>query len=404
MAEGLLNAFWRGLLSQTANATTEISTNENEVCRRLILSGITVSATGVITIPGLTIGTIVVAGGGTGQVTLLNHGVLIGQGTSAVASAAVGTTGQVLTGVTGADPTFQTPAVPVTSVALTVPAEFTVAGSPVTTTGTLAVSKATQAANLVYAGPTSGGVVAPTFRAVVVADLPTVDVPHGGTGVATLAAHGVVVGNGTGVVAVTGAGTAGQLFTSNGASADPTFQTIGVLDRQTPLITNGNVASNTSAETAVYTFSVPGNTLGTTKTLHCSLIGDLLQNSGASDKTYSLKVKYGATTIFTAVQTNTITGANRGAIVLDVELTAAAATGAQRAKTTLALGNHNANNAGGTALTEADGTNNTTTYFSVHNAVAEDSTAAKNFVVTFTMSFPAVTMDMRAHTAYLELK
>lgn len=109
MAEGLLNAFWRGLLSQTANATTEINTNENEVCRRLILSGITVSAAGVITIPGLTIGTILVAGGGTGQVTLLNHGVLIGQGTSAVASAAVGTTGQVLTGVTGADPTFQTP-------------------------------------------------------------------------------------------------------------------------------------------------------------------------------------------------------------------------------------------------------------------------------------------------------
>lgn len=110
MAEGLLNAFWRGLLSQTANATTETSTNENEVCRRLILSGITVSAAGVITIPGLTIGTILVAGGGTGQVTLPTHGVLVGQGTSPVASVAVGTTGQVLTGVTGADPTFQNPA------------------------------------------------------------------------------------------------------------------------------------------------------------------------------------------------------------------------------------------------------------------------------------------------------
>lgn len=52
----------------------------------------------------------------------------------------------------------------------------------------------------------------------------TNDVPHGGTGAVTLAAHGVMVGNGTGAVAVTGTGTAGQVLTSNGASADPTFQ------------------------------------------------------------------------------------------------------------------------------------------------------------------------------------
>jgi len=52
----------------------------------------------------------------------------------------------------------------------------------------------------------------------------TNDVPHGGTGVATLAAHGVVLGNGTGAVAVSGPGTSGQVMTSNGASADPTFQ------------------------------------------------------------------------------------------------------------------------------------------------------------------------------------
>jgi len=38
-------------------------------------------------------------------------------------------------------------------------------------------------------------------------------------------AHGVLIGNGTGALAVTSAGTAGQVLTSNGASADPTFQT-----------------------------------------------------------------------------------------------------------------------------------------------------------------------------------
>jgi hypothetical protein len=60
----------------------------------------------------------------------------------------------------------------VTSVALTMPAEFSVAGSPVTTAGTLAVTKATQTANKVYAGPATGSPAAPTFRALAAADLP----------------------------------------------------------------------------------------------------------------------------------------------------------------------------------------------------------------------------------------
>jgi hypothetical protein len=51
-----------------------------------------------------------------------------------------------------------------------------------------------------------------------------VAVANGGTGAASLTAHGVVVGNGTSPVSVTGAGTAGQVLTSNGPSADPTFQ------------------------------------------------------------------------------------------------------------------------------------------------------------------------------------
>lgn len=66
----------------------------------------------------------------------------------------------------------------VTQVALTMPSEFTVAGSPVTTNGTFAVTKATQAANLVFAGPTSGAAAAPTFRTLVAADVPAA--PPGG--------------------------------------------------------------------------------------------------------------------------------------------------------------------------------------------------------------------------------
>lgn len=59
----------------------------------------------------------------------------------------------------------------VTSVALAVPAEFTVSGSPIVGAGTLTISKANEGANQVWAGPASGGAAPPTFRALVSADL-----------------------------------------------------------------------------------------------------------------------------------------------------------------------------------------------------------------------------------------
>ncbi len=47
-----------------------------------------------------------VAEGGTGQVTLTNHGVLVGAGTSAITQLAVGATNSLLQGTTGTDPAF----------------------------------------------------------------------------------------------------------------------------------------------------------------------------------------------------------------------------------------------------------------------------------------------------------
>jgi hypothetical protein len=60
----------------------------------------------------------------------------------------------------------------VTAVGLSMPAVFNVAGSPITAAGTLNVSLATQTANKIWAGPTSGAAAAPTFRTLVAADLP----------------------------------------------------------------------------------------------------------------------------------------------------------------------------------------------------------------------------------------
>lgn len=60
----------------------------------------------------------------------------------------------------------------VSSVALTVPSFLSVSGSPITTSGTFAVTLANESAHLVFAGPSSGSPAAPTFRAIAAGDLP----------------------------------------------------------------------------------------------------------------------------------------------------------------------------------------------------------------------------------------
>jgi hypothetical protein len=89
----------------------------------------------------------------------------------------------------------------VTSVALTTPGTlFTVSGSPVTSSGTIALTAVSQTANTVFSGPTSGSPSAGTFRALVAADLPTIALGTKTTGnyVASLATGSGLAGGATG--------------------------------------------------------------------------------------------------------------------------------------------------------------------------------------------------------------
>jgi len=84
------------------------------------------------------------------------------------------TTGNVLTSDASGNATWQAiNSGTVTSIALSMPSIFSVSGSPITTSGTLAASLATQSANTILAGPTSGAATAPTFRSLVASDIPT---------------------------------------------------------------------------------------------------------------------------------------------------------------------------------------------------------------------------------------
>lgn len=89
----------------------------------------------------------------------------------------------------------------VSSVGLSLPSIFTVSGSPVTSSGTLTGTLATQTANYVWAGPTTGADAAPAFRALVADDIPDLSSSYlpisGGTVTSNLTVTGDLTVNGT---------------------------------------------------------------------------------------------------------------------------------------------------------------------------------------------------------------
>lgn len=101
-----------------------------------------------------------------------------------------------------------------------------------TATTTPAGSWASQTSGYVL-GNMTGGSAAPGFGPVTIVGTVTtgtwngsaIDVPHGGTGGTTFTAHGVMLGNGASALAVTTAGSAGQVLRSGGGSADPAWST-----------------------------------------------------------------------------------------------------------------------------------------------------------------------------------
>jgi hypothetical protein len=141
-----------------------------------------------------------------------------------------------------ADGTWEAPAGSgLTSVGLAAPSIFVVTGSPITTSGgSFGVALAAQAPNLVFVGPASGANTAPTFRALVNADLPVVDIANGGTGATTA----------TGALGNIGAmPQAGGAFTGNVTIPTLDATTVSASGTVTASVLDGGTANITGAAT-----------------------------------------------------------------------------------------------------------------------------------------------------------
>jgi len=114
-------------------------------------------------------------------------------------------------------------------------------GSPVAaiTSGTI-----TGITNLVATGGQLTGITNLVATGGTITGITDIVVADGGTGASTFTDAGVLIGNGTGAIQVTSAGTAGQVLTSNGAGVDPTFQTGGGFTLGTPQATTSGTSFN----------------------------------------------------------------------------------------------------------------------------------------------------------------
>ena len=205
-------------------------------------------------------GTLAYDQGGTGQTSYAAGDIVYASAINTLSKLTVGTSGQVLK-VTAGVPAWETDTATgtVTSVALSAPAVFTVSGSPVTSSGTLA---------LTYSGTA----------------LPEA---NGGTAQTTYTTGDFLYASGSNTLSKLAVGTTGQVLTVAAGlpswATDTTTGTVTSVGLSAPAFLTVGSSPVTSSGTLALTFSgtaIPAANGGTAQTTYST--GDLLYASGAN--------------------------------------------------------------------------------------------------------------------------
>jgi hypothetical protein len=215
----------------------------------LTTSGSPITSSGTITLSG----TLIPGNGGTGISTYSVGDMLYASGTSTLSRLAAGTSGQVLTSAGAGAPTWATPTTgTVTSVGQTFTGGLiSVAGAPITSSGTLALTVAGTSGGVPYfsSASTWASSAALAANALVIG---------GGAGVAP-----ATTTTGTGVVTALGVntGSAGAFVVNGGALGTPSSGTVTNLTGTASININGTVGATTPT-TGVFTTVVANTSAG----------------------------------------------------------------------------------------------------------------------------------------------
>lgn len=163
--------------------------------------------------------------------------------------------------------------------------------------------------------------------------------------------------------------------------------------------------SNTAAETNLWSYNVPGNTLKTNNAIHVRIIGSCFCNTGGSDEGLAMKWLYGATTLFNDTGISIITHATRRKpFDFDVVLAADNATNAQIFSGRMFMAS---TDEAGYAVTTGHGdiSSPEAQFLSAINGVSSsiDSTANQLLRVTVTMENADTNYSFVVRYAYVEL-